>query len=136
MNNENNPVVLCEEDFNRLKQIINLTGAKSSDKMSLAYEVSRAIVVKNDAFPPNTIRLGSKVKIEDIDTLKTHEFTIVMPGGVEIKEKKISVLTPMAAAIIGFREGDEVVWKMPSGLKRLKVLEVINNNAVHQDIHS
>lgn len=133
MNNENNPVVLCEEDYNLLKQMVTVSGDKATDKMSLAHEVSRAIIVKNDAFPPNTIRLGSKVMIEDIDTGKTHAFTIVMPGKAVLNEKKISVLTPMAAAIIGFREGDEVEWQMPSGLKKLKVKEVVNSNSIQQE---
>ncbi len=129
MNNDRNPVVLCEEDFSKLKQIVNMHGTAEANEMTLAYEVGRAIVVKDDAFPPNTVRLGSKVKVEDVATAKSHEFTIVMPEEADIKEKKVSVLTPMAAAIIGFREGEEAVWKMPAGLKQLKVLEVVNKPA-------
>lgn len=129
MNNDRNPVVLCEEDYNKLKQIINIHGTKEADEMSLAYEVGRAIIVKDDAFPSNTVRLGSKVKVEDVETSKAHEFMIVMPEEADMKEKKVSVLTPMAAAIIGFREGEEAVWQMPAGLKQLKVLEVINKPA-------
>jgi len=130
MNNESNPVVLCKEDFARLKQIVNISGTKAVDTMSLAYEVGRAIIVSNEAFPPNTIRLGSRVRIEDVESSRMHEFTVVMPDEADIKEKKVSVVTPMAAAIIGFRTGDEVIWKMPSGLKKLKVQEVINKPAV------
>jgi regulator of nucleoside diphosphate kinase len=129
MNNDRNPVVLCEEDFSKLKQIVNMHGTAEANEMTLAYEVGRAIVVKDDAFPPNTVRLGSKVKVEDVQTAKSHEFMIVMPEDADIKEKKVSVLTPMAAAIIGFREGEEAVWKMPAGLKQLKVLEVVNKPA-------
>ena len=129
MNNDRNPVVLCEEDFSKLKQIVNVHGTAEANEMTLAYEVGRAIVVKDDAFPPNTVRLGSKVKVEDVQTAKSHEFMIVMPEDADIKEKKVSVLTPMAAAIIGFREGEEAVWKMPAGLKQLKVLEVVNKPA-------
>ncbi len=129
MNNDRNPVVLCEEDFSKLKQIVNMHGTAEANEMTLAYEVGRAIVVKDDAFPPNTVRIGSKVKVEDVQTAKSHEFMIVMPEDADIKEKKVSVLTPMAAAIIGFREGEEAVWKMPAGLKQLKVLEVVNTPA-------
>ena len=124
MNNELNPVVLCEEDFSKLKQLVSLSVSDKSSEMSLAHEIARAIIVKNDSFPPNTIRIGSKVSIEDAETKKLHEFTIVMPSAADIKQKFISVLSPMAAAIIGFRKGEEVVWKMPSGLKRLLIKEV------------
>ena len=115
MNNKLNPVVLCEEDFSKLKQLVSVPAAKA-DEMSLAYEIGRAIIVKNESFPPNTIRIGSKVCIEDAETKKLHEFTIVLPSAADIKRKFVSVLSPMAAAIIGFRQGEEVVWKMPAGL--------------------
>ena len=124
MNNELNPVVLCEEDFSRLKQLVPLTGSEKAEEMSLAHELSRAIIVKDDAFPPNTIRIGSTVSVEDVETSKLHKFTIVMPSVADIKKKFVSVLSPIAAAIIGFREGEEVTWKMPSGLKRLRIKEV------------
>ena len=124
MNNELNPVVLCEEDFSKLKQLVSLSGSAKQDEMSLAHEIARAIVVKNDSFPSNTIRIGSTVSIEDVETKKLHEFTIVMPSLADIKRKFVSVLSPMAAAIIGFRKGEEVVWKMPSGLKRIVIKDV------------
>ncbi len=124
MNNEMNPVVLCEEDFLKLKQLVPLSGNAKSEEMSLAHELARAIVVRNTAFPPNTIRIGSKVSVEDIETMKLHEFTIVMPSAADIRKKLVSILSPIAAAIIGFRKGEEVIWKMPSGLKRLKIKEV------------
>lgn len=124
MNNELNPVILCEEDFSKLKQLVSLSGSNRSDEMSLAHELARAIIVKNDSFPPNTIRIGSKVSIEDVETRKLHEFIIVMPSAADIKRKFVSILSPMATAIIGFRQGEEVVWKMPSGLKRILIKEV------------
>ncbi|HLO39047.1 MAG TPA: GreA/GreB family elongation factor [Lacibacter sp.] len=124
MNNELNPVVLCEEDFSKLKQLVSFSGPGRSDDMSLAHELARAIIVKNESFPPNTIRIGSKVSIEDVETKKLHEFIIVMPSAADIKRKFISILSPMATAIIGFRQGEEVIWKMPSGLKRILIKEV------------
>ena len=124
MNNELNPVVLCEEDFSKLKQLVSLSGSAKQDEMSLAHEIARAIIVKNDSFPPNTIPIGSTVRIGDVETKKLHEFTIVMPSLADIKRKFVSVLSPMAAAIIGFRKGEEVVWKMPSGLKRIVIKDV------------
>ena len=116
-------MVLCEEDFLKLKELVPLSGGKW-EEMSLAQEIARAIVVKNEAFPPSTIRIGSKVIVEDAETGKLHEFTIVMPPAADINKKLVSILSPMAAAIIGFRKGEDVTWKMPSGIKHLKIIEV------------
>jgi regulator of nucleoside diphosphate kinase len=126
MKTDTNPVILCEEDYNKLSHIINLQTA-ATDEMTLAYEVSRAIVVKDNAFPHNTIRIGSHVTILDVDTGKEKIFQIVMPGEADMKAQKVSVLSPMAAAIIGFRAGEEVTWKMPAGLKKLKIVTVQND---------
>lgn len=126
MNTEKNPVTLCEEDFRLLKQLVGISLVNDNEEMTLAYELSRAIVVKDDAFPLHTIRLNSAVRIEDTATKKVTDLTIVMPPHADIKQKKISILTPMAAALIGFKKGDEVEWKMPSGLKKYKILDVTN----------
>lgn len=124
---EKNPVLLCEEDFRLLKQLVGISLVNDApEEMTLAYELGRAIVVKDEAFPPNAIRLNSNVQIEDMGTRKITDLSIVMPPHADIKQKRISILTPMAAALIGFRKGDEVEWRMPSGLKKYKILEVSN----------
>lgn len=127
MKAEKKPVLLCEEDFRLLKQLVGISLINDmEEEMTLAYELSRANVVKDDAFPEDIIRLNSKVRVEDMATKRTTDLSIVMPPHADIKQKKISILTPMAAALIGFRKGDEVEWKMPSGLKKYKILDVAN----------
>lgn len=121
--NEKNPVILCEEDYNLLKQF---AGTKTDDvsEMSLAYELNRAVIVDNDALPAGTIRLNSLVSVKETKSGKVTDFRIVMPIEADIKQKKISILAPLGAALIGFRQGDEVEWKMPAGVKRFTVLQV------------
>lgn len=121
--NEKTPVILCEEDFNLLKQFAGTT-THDVNEMSLAYELNRAIVVDNDALPTDTIRLNSLVSVKDTSSGKVTDFRIVMPLEADIKQKKISILAPLGAALIGFRKGDEVEWKMPAGMKRFTVLNV------------
>lgn len=125
-NNERNPVVITQEDFDLIKPFV---GGSSDDnnKMSLSYELKRAIIVKNDMLPPYTIKLNAQVSIRDMETQKISEFTIVLPRHADIHAKKISVLSPMGSALIGFRKGDEVEWQIPAGLKRFQVLDVVND---------
>lgn len=126
MNREGqNPVILTEEDYQLLKSLAAGT-SDNNGQMSLAYELSRAVVVKKEDFPEGTIRLNSEVEVLDMDTQKAKRFTIVMPAQADIKEQKISVLTPMGSALIGFKKDDEVVWKVPAGLKRFKIVQVTN----------
>ncbi|MCF3110218.1 GreA/GreB family elongation factor [Niabella sp. CC-SYL272] len=126
MSTSSNPVILCESDYKKLTSIIVLDKKAATTDNTLAHELNRAIVVKEEALPPGTIRIGSIVRILDIDAQKEREFQIVMPGEADIQAKKISIFTPMAAAIIGFRKDDEVSWKMPSGMRQLKIVAVNN----------
>lgn len=124
---EQNPVFITQEDYNLLKPYIDKLPDRN-DEMSLAHELKRAVVVKKESFPKNGVRLNSKVSVLDLDTRKVLEFTIVLSEYADIKQHKISVLTPMGAALIGFRKSDEVIWKVPAGVKRFRILDVVNKS--------
>jgi regulator of nucleoside diphosphate kinase len=68
--------------------------------------------------------LNSKVKVREISANLEMEFSIVMPTLADISQKKISILTPMGAALIGLCKGEKVKWKVPSGLKHFEILDV------------
>jgi len=38
---------------------------------------------------------------------------------------KISVLVPLGTALLGFRKGDVVEWKVPGGLRKFKIKKVL-----------
>ncbi|HEY1030702.1 MAG TPA: GreA/GreB family elongation factor [Flavipsychrobacter sp.] len=123
---ELNPVIITEEDYKLLKPYVDKLPDRN-EEMSLAHELKRAVIVTKDAFPKHCVKLNSRVSILDLDTQKVLEFTIVMPEHADIKQNKISVITPMGAALIGFRKSEEVRWKVPAGLKRFRILDVVNN---------
>ncbi|MCE6990133.1 GreA/GreB family elongation factor [Dyadobacter sp. CY323] len=126
MNNQKNHVILSEDDFRMLKQFAEtFPGSANANEMSLSYELNRAIVVENEDLPPDSIRLNSHVKVRELTSNKEMEFAIVMPALADFNQKKISVLTPMGAALIGLCKGETVEWKMPAGMKKFEVLDVI-----------
>lgn len=125
MNNTKNHVILGEDDFRQLKQFTEtFSSDSSSNEMTLSYELNRAIVVENDELPEHSIRLNSIVKVKELITNKELEFSIVMPAFADIKQQKISILTPMGAALIGLCKGEKVEWKMPAGMKKFEILDV------------
>ena len=54
------------------------------------------------------------------------ELILVTPDKADIKNRKVSVMAPVGAALIGFQQGNEVSWEVPSGKKKFTILEVIN----------
>jgi regulator of nucleoside diphosphate kinase len=83
-------------------------------------------LLSREEFPGDVVRLNSKVKLKEAGNNKTMELVLVMPEEADIKQKKISVMTPAGIALIGFREGQEVMWEAPSGKKKFTILEVDN----------
>ena len=120
-----NPVLITEEDYELLRPYV-ASMADKQDEMTLAYELNRAVVVKKEAFPPHAVRINSKVSVLDLETNRIVQFTLVMPPHADMRANKVSILTPMGAALIGFRKSEEVQWKVPGGLKRFRILDVQN----------
>lgn len=123
METSNNNVVLSEEDYNILR---NHVTPNPDNPMSLAYELSRAKVVKKDKVPADRVKINSLVTIEDQESKVKTTVTIVEPANADMKQQKVSFLTPIGSALIGFKIGDEVEWKMPVGIRKYKILEVTN----------
>lgn len=124
--NEKNPVIVTEGDLLLLRELMTIKD-DADEKMSFSYELSRAIVIKDDAFPAHAIKLNSKVKIMDTETEAISELIIVLPHQRDAARNKISVLSPLGTALIGFREKEKVFWKSPAGMKTIEILEVINS---------
>ena len=69
------------------------------------------------------ILFSAKVKVLSIDN-KSYEFEIVGEDEANIKENKISYLSPIAKSLIGSRINDEVVWNKPSGNEILTITNI------------
>ncbi len=75
---------------------------------------------------PNTgkVIFGVTVNMVDVDTDVEVTYQIVGEDEADIKQGRISVTSPIARALIGKQEGDEVNVQTPGGLKSFEVLAV------------
>jgi regulator of nucleoside diphosphate kinase len=90
----------------------------------LEAELRKAKFVSKEHFPNDVIRLNSRVKIKDEKDGKIYEMTLVTPQRADIKQRKVSFLSPIGTALIGYRKGQIVEWKVPAGMKTFTILEV------------
>ena len=67
---------------------------------------------------------GSTVEIEDLDEETKFTYQIVGDDEADIKEKKISINSPLAKAMIGKEEGDEIDFESPGGLKNYEIIKI------------
>jgi len=70
------------------------------------------------------IVFGATVELEDIKTEDTVTYQIVGDIESDIKESRISILSPIARALIGKEEGDIAVVNAPSGAIEYEIIEV------------
>ena len=91
----------------------------------LADELTRAEIVKDEEFDANVVRMGSLVTYVDEVTGRTRTVTLVYPDAADIDQNRISILTPIGAALIGLSPGQSITWPLPDGrVGSLKVLSV------------
>ncbi|GAA4453901.1 GreA/GreB family elongation factor [Novipirellula rosea] len=64
-------------------------------------------------------------RLQDMKSKESEIFTLVSPDEANIAEGKLSVLAPLGTAILGYRVGDIVRWKVPSGVGRWRVKEIL-----------
>ncbi len=69
--------------------------------------------------------MNSEVKISFANTKKSVVFKIVYPDQANIRENKISIFSPIATALIGYRVADEIEWIVPAGLTRIRIEEIL-----------
>jgi len=86
--------------------------------------VGRAQVVDPSTLAHERVSFGSTVQLTDQKTDEEVSYTIV--GGKESNPTKglISIQSPMARALIGKEEGDEVSLTLPTGKKTYDIEEV------------
>ncbi len=119
------PIVVSEIDHERLTSLAAAAEERLPDVASvLQSEMERARVVPAGAVPADVVQMGSTVEFRS-DTGQQRRVTLVFPGDADIAKGRISILTPIGAALIGLSPGQSIAWTTRDGRRhRLTVLSV------------
>ena len=74
--------------------------------------------------PSDKVIFGTTVLIEDLSDSSRIIYKIVGEDEANIKEGKISVISPVAKSLVGKFEGDIVKVETPSGIKEYEIISV------------
>ena len=91
----------------------------------LRAELDRAQIVSPADVPRNVVTMNSTVVLRDVDTKEKETYTLAFPDSADIAHDRLSVLAPVGTAILGQHVGDIIRWRVPQGLRRLKVEKVV-----------
>lgn len=123
-------IYITEPDHERLTRLIEIARERNGDENrqyldSLEEELGRAEVVQQKSTPADVITMRSTVRLKDLDSGDDMTYRLVFPTEANYDDGKISVLAPIGTAMLGYRRGDVIEWKVPSGVRKLKVEEVL-----------
>lgn len=105
------------------------------DVNGLAAELKRAFIVDAREVAGDIITMNSRAKLVDLDTGEKVTFAVVFPRDADVEGGRISVLTPLGTAMLGYRVGDEFEWKVPYGLRRFRVSKMHYQPEAAGDYH-
>lgn len=122
-------IILSKLDYTRISESIKhakqLGKIAATEASKLLTELSNAKVVESQDIPADVVTMNSIIKISFLSSDKVVQFQLVYPDNANIKENKISIFSPISTALIGYKVGDEIEWVVPSGLTKIKIIEII-----------
>ncbi len=126
----NTSITLTEHDYNRLKLLLadlyRQSRGMQAGAETLEEILDLASVVQPRQVPANVVTMNSRVLFEDVHTGEKGTVTIVYPTEVDVSTRRISILSPVGAALIGEAEGAEVEMPVPHGqTRRIRILDVV-----------
>lgn len=117
-------IVVSDTDHARLTSLANAALETVPDTAEeLLSELDRAKIVADESVPRDVVRMGSIVEFQSGNDRK--RVTLVFPPEADIAAGKISVLTPIGAALVGLAKGESITWTARDGTSHeLTILSV------------
>ena len=131
---------LIEEVYPKVKEDLAETGSQGDRSDNAGYREARRIqaktisrirflqkilehsrVIDPNVLPKDRVCLLSRVEFTNINTNTRMQFEIVSPHEMNLEAGKISLKSPIGAALMGKKVGEIVEVQVPSGTLRLKI---------------
>lgn len=122
-------IIINRLDYARIKKSISdaqqFKSINSNEAEKLLAELESATIVEPQAVPSDVVTMNSIVKLSFLNNNKEVQFQIVYPDKSDLKKNKISIFSPIATALIGYKVGDEIEWVVPAGLTKIRIDEIV-----------
>ncbi len=94
-------------------------------KIAQLQEVIRnARIIDESKLDVESVQILNKVKIKNLANKAIMEYTIVAESEADLKNKKLSISTPIAKALLSHKVGDIVEVNAPAGLIKFEIIEI------------
>lgn len=87
--------------------------------------LSRAQVIDISSLPKDQSHILSTMKVKNLNNSKVYTYTLVSPEEADLEKGKIAVTSPVGQALMGVKPGQVVQAKVPAGLIKFEILDLI-----------
>lgn len=123
------PLLITADDRTRLWRMLGALRPYAYGNRSALDELEgdllRARIVPPGAVPSIVVTMNSTVRVRDLALDADETFRIVYPAYADPAAGRISVLSPLGAAVLGSRAGEVVEQPGPDGPRQILIQEVI-----------
>lgn len=137
-NKQASSIQITRFDKTRLMRLLRSLDAAQENRdelEDLERELERGIEVDSTDVGSDVVTMNSTVRVTDLDANTTHLYTIVFPSDADFEKGRISILSPLGTALLGYRAGDVVTWEMPRGTRKLRIEELVYQPEAAGDFH-
>lgn len=118
-------IYITQFDYDRLAKLLSKRKPHDEYDKALLVELEKAEIIEPRDAPPDVITMNSQVRFKD-ESGDDWRYWLVFPEDADITTNKISILSPIGCALLGYRKGDKVTIPTPKGRKKLFVEEIIH----------
>lgn len=120
-----NPILITQGDLLRLADLLRRCLPTWPYLATLERQLRDATVVAPADIPPDVVTMGSRFRFTDRRTGVSETFRLVYPDEADLDRGRLSVFAPIGTAVLGRRAGQTVWWNVPSGLRVVRIDEVL-----------
>jgi|SRR4051812_9252790 regulator of nucleoside diphosphate kinase len=119
---------ITENDLERLRELLHVGRScaelDQNGLKALEEELDTASIVSARGVDQGVITMHSQVRVRNLESGEEMVFTLVYPRAADLEHGRISVLSPLGTLMLGYQVGDVVSWRIPDGVRKLKIVEV------------
>lgn len=112
-------------EYDAAKEAQGLLEMKISQLQEL---IRNARLIDESKLDTESVQILNTVKIKNLANNVEMVYTIVAESEADLKNKKLSINTPIASALLKHKVGDVVEVKAPAGLIKFEILEITLQN--------
>jgi len=98
--------------------------AATEERIRKLEELVKRAKIVTDGKKKDIVGFGSKVAIKRDGTAEPHEYTIVGSEEADMRERKLSHVSPLGAALMGKKKGETFTFETPSGKQTYTIEKV------------